>query len=212
MLMNKFLLIIILLSTLYSNNKIKSVLLPGWGQSSMGEVSRGKLMITDALLLITTINGKALSKNYKSDYYAFASEHAGVNWSKTDYLFAVDIGYYENINEYNNIKARQRSLEMKTDLNGLLIREYGHAIYPDNGNFDWDWDSESNRRTYQNIRLASSNWDKYSNFAIAGLIVNRIISLIDILYLERTGKSLKATSQMISTHKGNFKFNLSISI
>ena len=101
---------------------------------------------------------------------------------------------------------------MKTDLNGLLIREYGHAIYPDNGNFDWEWNSESNRRIYQNIRLASSNWDKYSNFAIAGLIVNRIISLIDILYLERTGKSLKATSQMISTHKGNFIFNLSISI
>ena len=93
MLMNKFLLITILLSTLYSNDKIKSLLLPGWGQSSMGEVSRGKkLMITDALLLITTINGKALSKNYRSDYYAFASEHAGVNWSKTDYLFAVDIG------------------------------------------------------------------------------------------------------------------------
>jgi len=194
----------------FSGSRSKSLFFPGWGELSISQKSRGqKLMAVDIILWLTVFNGKNLSKNYESDYRAFASEHAGVDWSHTDYLFAVDIGYYDDLNSYNSEKARQRSLELKTDLNDGLIREYGHAIYPENGDFDWQWESDSNRKSYKDLRISSANWDKYANFAIAGLIVNRVISLIDVMYLERTGKSTPIQSQIITNGKNNFQLKLS---
>ena len=200
----------VLVSLAFSGSRKKSLLFPGWGELSLNQNSRGqKLIAADIILWITVFNGKNLSKNYESDYRAFASEHAGVNWSHTDYLFAVDIGYYEDLNDYNSAKARQRSLELETDLNGGLIREYGHAIYPENGDFDWQWDSDSNRKSYKDIRISSANWDKYANFAIAGLLVNRVISVIDVMYLEKTGVSTPIQSQIITNGKNDFQLKLS---
>ena len=200
----------LLVSMAFSGSRTKSLLFPGWGELSVNQSSRGqKLMAADIILWLTVFNGKNLSKNYESDYRAFASEHAGVNWSHTDYLFAVDIGYYEDLNDYNSAKARQRSLELETDLNGGLIREYGHAIYPENGDFDWQWDSDSSRKSYKDMRISSANWDKYANFAIAGLLVNRVISVIDVMYLEKTGVSTPIQSQIISNGKDHFQLKLS---
>ena len=200
----------VLVRMAFSGSRTKSLLFPGWGELSLNQNSRGqKLILADIILWITIFNGKNLSKNYESDYRAFASEHAGVNWSHTDYLYAVDIGYYEDLNDYNSAKARQRSLELETDLNGGLIREYGHAIYPENGDFDWHWDSDSNRKSYKDMRISSANWDKYANFAIAGLLVNRVISIIDVMYLEKTGVSTPIKSQIIIHGTNNLQLKLS---
>jgi hypothetical protein len=98
---------------------------------------------------------------------------------------------------------------METDPNGDLIREYGHSIYPENGNFFWEWDTTSNRQSYNDMRVSSANWDKYANFAIAGLIVNRVISVIDVIYLERTGKSTAIQSQIITKGIDDLQLKLS---
>ena len=203
----------ILMSMLFSGSRVKSLLLPGWGELSLSEKNRGKnLLAADVILWLTVLNGKNLSKNYESDYRAFASEHAEVDWSKVDYLFAVDIGYYNSLNDYNDVKERQRSLEIETDFNGGLIRNMGHALYPDNdnGDFHWDWqNNDSNRQSYKNMRVSSANWDKYANFAIAGLIVNRVISVIDVMYLENTGKSTPIQSQIITKGMDDLQLKLS---
>jgi len=194
----------------FSGSRSKSLFFPGWGELSISQKSRGqKLMAVDIILWLTVFNGKNLSKNYESDYRAFASEHAGVDWAHTDYLFAVDIGYYKNLIKFNDEKSRQRLQVIELDPYGDLIREYGHAKYPYNGDFDWQWDRDSNRKSYKDMRIASANWDKYANFAIAGLIVNRVISLIDVMYLERTGKSTPIQSQIITNGKNNFQLKLS---
>ncbi len=196
-------------SMAFSGSRTKSLVFPGWGELSLNESSRGqKLIAADIILWLTVFNGKNLSKNYESDYRAFASEHAGVNWNHTDYLFAVDIGYYDDLNAYNSAKARQRSLELETDLNGGLIREYGHTMYPENGDFDWQWDNDSNRKSYKDMRISSANWDKYANFAIAGLLVNRVISVIDVMYLEKMGSSTPIQSQVIANGSNDLQLKL----
>ncbi len=194
----------------FSGTRTKSLLFPGWGELTLNKKSRGqKLLAADIILLLTVLNGKKLSKNYESDYRAFASEHAGVDWNHTDYLFAVDIGYYKKLDDYNSTKARQRSLEMETAPNGDLIREHGHSIYPENGDFAWEWDTITNRQSYKDMRVSSTNWDKYANFALAGLIVNRVISVIDVMYLERTGKSTPIQSQIITKGIDDLQLKLS---
>ena len=96
----------------FSGTRTKSLLFPGWGELSLNNKSRGqKLLAADIILWLTVLNGKNLSKNYESDYRAFASEHAGVDWNHTDYLFAVDIGYYNDLLTFNTEKQQQRLQE-----------------------------------------------------------------------------------------------------
>jgi hypothetical protein len=59
------------------------------------------------------------------------------------------------------------------------------------------------------MRISSANWDKYANFAIAGLLVNRVISVIDVMYLEKTGVSTPIQSQIITNGKNDFQLKLS---
>ena len=207
----RYFLILIIINIIFPGARFKSLLLPGWGEISISEKSRGqKFLASDILLWLIVINGKNLSKHYESNYRSFASEHAGVNWARTDYLFAVDIGYYNELSIYNEYKQRERSQPMRTDPNGELIREYGYAIYPQNGDFDWKWDSVASRKSYLDMRILSANWDKYANFAVAGLVINRLISLIDVIYLEKTGKSSSFQSEIKSLSLNNIKFQLSM--
>ena len=80
---------------------------------------------------------------------------------------------------------------------------------PENYDFDWEWDSDFSRKSYKDMRISSANWDKYANFAIAGLIVNRVISVIDVMYLERTGKSTPIQSQIITKGIDDLQLKLS---
>jgi len=74
------------------------------------------------------------------------------------------------MSEYNATKSRKRQV---------------NEIYkPVEGN-DWSWDSTTNRIDYDRMRIESVTYDKYAQFAIGGLILHRIISLIDVVYLER---------------------------
>ena len=68
---------------------------------------------------------------------------------------------------------------------GNIIREYGHEIYPEGGKYDWDWDSESNRAKFNSTRIKSINYEKYTGFVLAGMILNRVVSLVDVILLER---------------------------
>ena len=86
-----------------------------------------------------------------------------------DYLFSVNLGHYDSFSEYNGINARKR-------LTGDLYEEEGNQ---------WQWNSTQNRIKYDRMRIKSVTYKKYSQFAIGGLVLHRLISLIDVIYLER---------------------------
>ena len=44
----------------------------------------------------------------------------------------------ENNVDFNDIKERQRSLIMDLDSKGYVVREYGHEIYPEGVEYNWD--------------------------------------------------------------------------
>jgi len=188
---------ILLISFVIPGPKLKSLLLPGWGELSIKNKARGNFFLyTEAILVISAYSFNELSKGYKSDYTAYAIEHANVDISNQDYMFALDIGSSDNIQDFNSIKRRQRSLLMNTDSNGNIIREYGHEVYPEGIGYDWSWDSNANRRTFNSMRINSINYEKYAGFALAGMLLNRVISLIDVMFLERQ-ENPKITSIII---------------
>ena len=56
-------------------------------------------------------------------------------------------------------------------------------IYPDIPKYQWDWDNAQNRNLFNDLRVKSSFSNKINNFTIAALIVNRLLSFFDVIYL-----------------------------
>lgn len=181
----KKIIFILLLSLILPNAKIKSLILPGWGELSIDKQSRAKYFLyAESILIISAYSFNKLSSNYRSDYTAYAIQHANVDITNRDYMFALDIGSNDNIEEFNNIKKRQRALLMELDPGGNVVRDFGHQVYPERAGYDWDWDSDTNRSTFNSMRINSINYEKYAGFAVAGMLLNRIVSLIDVMILE----------------------------
>ena len=144
--MMKKIIIILLISLCIPNSRVKSLILPGWGELSEGNKKRAKIFLyTESILLISAYSFNNLSNIYISDYIAHAKTHANVNLDNGDYMFALDVGNNDNIEDFNNIKERSRALIINSNSEGEIIREYNHEIYPEGVSYDWDWDSDSNR-------------------------------------------------------------------
>ena len=108
------------------------------------------------------------------------------------YLFAVNMGHYNNLEEYNDVKERKRSHDQK------------YIGY----DFNWEWDSYSNRIKFDKMRIRSVNYNKFARFAIAGLVLNRLVSFIDVIYIERKIKSSSFSSNFFGDTE-KIKFNIS---
>ena len=186
--MNKYLIIIIIclncLCAQVNGNaktKLQSLLLPGWGQNSLGESKRAtNYFIREAALWLIFVGSKKSADWYESDYTAFAELHANVDMAEKNYLFAVNMGHYNSLDEYKDTKQRQR-----------LENEY-----EGDKNFDWQWDNSTNRIKFDNMRIKSVTLDKYAKFSIGGLILHRMVSFFDMIYLERINSRISIEPQL----------------
>ena len=186
--MNKYLIIIIIclncLCAQVNGNaktKLQSLLLPGWGQHSLGESKRAtNYLIREAALWLIFVGSKKSADWYESDYTAFAELHANVDMAGKNYLFAVNMGHYNSLDEYKDTKQRQR-----------LENEY-----EGDKNFDWQWDNSTNRIKFDNMRIKSVTLDKYAKFSIGGLILHRMVSFFDMIYLERINSRISIEPQL----------------
>ena len=147
--MKKTIIFILFLSILIPNDKIKSLILPGWGELPSNNKARGKIFLyAESILAISAYAFNDLSNNYQSDYIAYARTHAGVDLRDKDYMFALDVGSNDNIVDFNDSKERRRARMMNLDSQGEIIREYNHEIYPEGLQYDWNWDNRSNREKF----------------------------------------------------------------
>ena len=102
---------------------------------------------------------------------------------------------YDNMSEYNETMERQRRFD---------------DTYPDIQKYRWDWDNTKNRNNFNDLRVKSSNSKKINNFTVAALIVNRIVSFIDVAYLNGQNK-IKLESTLLPTSNSSLTFNLNLS-
>ena len=202
--MRKILFIIIIINSFLSaqmsptaKNKLQSLILPGLGELNMGNEERARsFFIREAALWLICIGGKKASSWYESDYRAFAELHASVDMAGKDYIFAVNMGHYGSLSEYNATKARKRQVD---------------KIYKDGQGNEWEWDNTENRLHFDKLRIQSLNYDKYARFAIGGLVLHRFISLIDVIVLERRQSKVSLTPQF-STNGEDLQFKLHLDL
>ena len=202
--MKKYLLLIILCATyltaqmqLDAKTKLQSLVLPGWGEQTLGESKRAQhYFIREAAFWLIYIGVKKTSNWYESDYTAFAELHADVDMEGKNYLFSVNLGHYDSFEEYNDTKERQRKVEDK---------------YGEGKGLEWQWDNSINRIKYDEMRIKSVTYDKYARFAVGGLILHRLVSFIDVIYLERTKLQVNIEPQLEQDFI-SMKLNLSLKL
>ena len=149
----------------------KSALMAGWGESAQGKFLRARVFrISELFLWTSCLGANTFSRYERSNYESFAAEHAGINPKGKTHQYWVDVGNYQNITLFNEEHLR--------------FREPGD-IYSIGAGYDWAWDTESNRKKFENMRINSDGLAKTGEFLIGAIVLNHIISAIDALYLVR---------------------------
>ena len=155
-----------------------SLLLPGSGQLAAGKSTRGKVFLgIDLALWVGYFGSLAYADKIGQDYRAFAALHAGVYTPGKSEQYWIDIGYYENIYLFNESRLHDRDIQ---------------GMYPETPEYYWQWDTEGNRLKYNDLRLDELNWKRRATFVVSGLILNRIISAVDMLRIFRKEKREQA--------------------
>lgn len=175
---------------------IKSIIIPGWGELESGNKKRAnQFFLQEAGIWLSFLGMKSASAWYEADFRAYASLHADVDMSNKSLQYATDIGDYNNYYEFVEVKKRNRQI---------------NDIWPEDLGYEWEWDSESNRRKFDKIRIHSGLADKYATFAIGGMVAHRLISMIDVLYLESKKRRYKIGSGFRRDNTGSMQFSVTL--
>lgn len=149
---------------------IKSAILPGWGEYDLNKNSRGNFFLTTEVIgIVLTTFSFVKSKNISTNYQAIAAEYANVIGDGKNHQFWVDIGNYDSQFDYNDEHLRWRDFD---------------NLYPSEANWNWDWDTESKREEFEDLRIESDRMKLVGKFFIGGIVLNHIISAIDVYYLK----------------------------
>ena len=188
------------LSQNIDKNAFKSLIIPGWGQLELDKQQRSRnFFILEACSWLSYLGSSHANKWYIDNYMSFGSYHADINLNLINdaelSLLIVHMSQYDNMYEFNETMERQRRF---------------NDTYPDTEKYQWNWDSTKNRNNFNDLRIKSSNAKKINNFTIAALIVNRIVSFIDVAYLNGEN-GVKLQSALIPTSNNSLIFNCKLS-
>ncbi|RMF57441.1 MAG: hypothetical protein D6748_11160 [Calditrichaeota bacterium] len=163
-----------------------SLLLPGSGEWLMGNKTMGKIFLgSDALLWLSYWGSKSYVNILQNDLQGFAAVHAGVHTGNKNDQYWIDIGTAGSIYEFNSERLLDRDID---------------GMYPETGDYSWQWDSEENRRAYLDKRLHRLDWKRRTTYLVGGLVLNRLISAIDVIRLLRKKKPTEPTSRTSFLH------------
>lgn len=146
-----------------------SLLLPGMGELYAEDYEDSGIYFTiaDGVLWGTVIGMNVYGNWQENRYKSFATIHAGIDPNGKDKDFFATISAYSSIDDYNNEKAFQR------DFKSMLDKQ----------KYYWNWNSTQNRKTYRGMWSSSEQTFNNVRFAVGGLILNRIISIINAVRL-----------------------------
>ena len=178
---------------------IKNIIIPGMGMPKTEEYQNLKknYLLREVIIWGTLFSSRQNSDMYENNYINYGVEYGETDVSDYNYQYAINVGDYDSFSEYNDAMLRKRLSE---------------RVYPQNQGYEWDWESSDNRLKYRSMLRTSRDLDKIGDFAIAGLLIHRIVAVINYAYLMNKGKSLGLSSNIYKkdsqTIQLEFKFNL----
>jgi len=157
------------------NAPTRSILIPGWGESTLKRKDQSKYFFILEISLWTSYLGLILSaKHKKNQYQSYAAEYAGVNSNYKNHEYWVDIGNYLNIHQHNAEHLRWR---------------FVNDLYSNDNS--WNWSSVSHMKKFEEMRIDSDTYMKYGEYMLGVITMNHIISAINSLYILRSEKKIQ---------------------
>jgi len=168
---------------------LKSALLPGWGERSLGATTRGNVLTGGevALWAVTGLSWLAAS-HADADLRALAAEAAGVTGidDKSD-EFLDNVAGYESMTAYNDEKLRNRQ---------------PMELYSEDLGQDWEWASEEDRLTFKDYKLERYQWRQRISYGLGAIALNHLISVMDTHYLRRLDAQLSVSPDPVVNGNG----------
>ena len=170
----------------------KSLILPGWGEKIFNDDNKSKAhLLSDLILISSVMFTDSQYSSYRNDYRVYGSDEAGVNWYGKSDLYAAHVGNYDSMESFNS----QQLLNFGPD-----------ALIYYNEFYNWDWQGDSMMRNrYDSLRNKSETYNEAKGFLIAGMLLNRIISFINVVSIERKNN---INSEFSYKNDGNMNFKI----
>lgn len=177
-----------------------SVLLPGMGQRYLGEDTFFKAYIwTDAVLWVATFGSYFFGERQIASARSYASRYAGISNPPSSESFLNLLGDYRS---RGGVSGENSNPDSDEDYNQMMLRQ-GKAIdadYPFDEAHSWDWGSSDNPETSKRMSHYRDILKNYRisriafQVSIGALILNRVISVLDVLRIYRSTSSDLAAS------------------
>jgi hypothetical protein len=153
---------------------LMSLILPGSGELYLGSRNMAVIFFsTEVALWSAYFLFNWISDIKADDYSLYASAHAGANVRGKPHQFFVNIEDFDNLAAYNQAMLQDRQPQL---------------MYPEDGSYDWSWDSRASRDRFEKMRLSSDRFESAGLFVIGGVILNHLVSGIDAIRLaHKTG-------------------------
>jgi hypothetical protein len=162
-----------------------SAALPGTGELALGKTTRGTLMLGADILAITAYlaTGRDII-NLTDSYQRYADVYAGVPESMSDDYYQ-DVQQYlssDEFNQYQEMMARNYYLIYTYDPDGYA-QYISENTYPEGQG--WSWQSSEHQEQYKSLRRRTQTAKMYKNLSLGAMILNRVISMIDVALVSR---------------------------
>jgi len=148
-----------------------SLVLPGLGHRYVNHGTwntKGTLFaLVDATAWVSLFGARWQYGHFTQSYENMAMAHAGAQIDGQSRAFLLNVGQYDNSEEYLDVLLRARAWDRLDD-----------ATQPDQ---QWDWDTEGNRIRYRELRSDAEKMERRTTWVAAILVGNRFLSAISAL-------------------------------
>ncbi len=161
------------------NPIVASAVIPGLGEMLQGETGKARaFMIIEGSIWLSYFGFKHFGNKLEQSARVFAVNHAQANPARLEKDYYDALESYSNSYYYNLIVEREASYLYPDD--PVRQQEYIER----NGYFGddaWQWNSLTNRTEYWQKRKASRENLRRASFMPGFAIINRIVSIIDVI-------------------------------
>jgi hypothetical protein len=153
-----------------------SLLIPGLGQSYLGETQQAKIFYVVEAAIVTSFVVFLVQENLREDeYIQYAQTFAGLQSSDHSDDFYGILTEHDTSKDYEDEIKSEGRLELypyidTATLDSYFMRERVSDYEP------WTWRSADHRRAYQDRRAASKTAERRALYAVAAAVVNRVAS------------------------------------
>ena len=159
-----------------------SAVIPGLGELKTNNYTKtGIFFTTEIGIWFSYFRFKEEMKWSENSYQQFA-------FSKTQIPVNSSDDYYQNLQDYRSSDVYNENVELYARNVFLLYyndpdgyEEFlNNNLIPDNE--AWDWETDKNWNKYKQLRRKKQDYEIYTKFAFASIILNRVISVIDTAF------------------------------